>query len=92
MKRILQNALLVLGSTIAGLPILEALLWAVYPPVCSIPLQAGLTFIRTDSFSTLTRGFDGVMDNRAEFTGKGVRVDATGAVSSNATYGKAVPL
>ena len=29
------------------------------------------------------------MDNRAEFTGKRVRVDAAGAVSSNATYGKA---
>ncbi len=78
MKRILQNALLVLGSTIAGLLILEALLWAVYPPVRSNPLPPGLTFPRPGGFSTLTPGFDGVMDNRAEFTGKRVRVDARG--------------
>ena len=78
MKRILQNALLVLGSTIAGLPILEALLWAVYPPVRSNPLPAELTFTRPGSFSTLTPGFDGVIDNRAEFTGKRIWVAAHG--------------
>lgn len=78
MKRILQNALLVLGSTIAGLPILEALLWAVYPPVRSNPLPAKLTFTRPGSFSTLAPGFDGVIDNRAEFTGKRIWVDAHG--------------
>ena len=78
MKRILQNALLALGSTIAGLPILEALLWAVYPPVRSNPLPAKLTFTRPGSLSTLTPGFDGVIDNPAEFTGKRIRVDAHG--------------
>jgi len=78
MNRFFQNVLLILGSTIVGFLLLEGILWVTQPPVRSNPLPAGLIIPGPGGILTLAPGFDGMMDNRSEFSGKRAQVNTEG--------------
>ncbi len=77
MKHIIQNLFLVFWSTFFGFLILEGILWFVSPPVSS-GLPSGLVISAPGGVMKLAPGFNGVMDNRREFSGKDVRVNSNG--------------
>lgn len=76
-RAVLVNALLVLGSVLAGLVLLEAATWLIYPPPSPHPLPPNLMTAASGVW-TLTPDFRGVMDNRVDFRGAVVTVDGRG--------------